>query len=125
MSKLFLGLASFQDFYTQLLEQYQGVSYGDVLFGNFILVPLAQRHSIKWRKILWSEYMGVVEIFNVTKEQSICPSEVFLTPSEEDLSLLKCYRRALVSNSIRKHTILYTIAKHHVETYIANKKNKR
>ncbi|XP_044261913.1 RNA polymerase II-associated protein 1 [Tribolium madens] len=118
------GLTSFQDFYIQLLEQYQGVSYGDVLFGNFILIPLAQRHSLKWRKTLWSEYMGVVEIFNVTQEQSLCPLDIFLTPNEEDLSLLKCYRRALVSNAVRKHSILYTIAKHHVEQYMLNKKNK-
>ncbi|EFA10420.1 RNA polymerase II-associated protein 1 [Tribolium castaneum] len=118
------GLTSFQDFYIQLLEQYQGVSYGDVLFGNFILVPLAQRHSLKWRKTLWSEYMGVVEIFNVTVEQSVCPLGAFLSPVEEDLSLLKCYRRALVGGAVRKHSILYTIAKHHVEQYVLNKRSK-
>jgi hypothetical protein len=124
-SSFFVGLNNFQDFYTQLLEQYQGVSYGDVLFGNFILLPLAQRHSLKWRKTLWSEYLGVVEIFNVTVEQSVCPLEMFLTPNEEDLSLLKCYRRALVNNSVRKHSILFNIAKHHVEQYISTEKNKR
>ncbi|RZC33485.1 RNA polymerase II-associated protein 1 [Asbolus verrucosus] len=118
------GLNNFQDFYTQLLEQYQGVSYGDVLFGNFILVPLAQRHALKWRKTLWSEYAGVVEIFNVTSEQSVCPLHSFLTPNEDDLSLLKCYRRALVNNAVRKHSILYQIAKYHVEQYVLKKKNK-
>lgn len=63
------GLSNFQDFYAQLLEQYQGVSYGNVLFGNFVLVPLAQRHNVKWRKTLWSEYAGVVQILNVPPEQ--------------------------------------------------------
>lgn len=63
------GLNSFQDFYIQLLEQYQGVSYGNYVFGNFILIPLAQRHNVKWKKILYSEYAGVAQIFNVTKEQ--------------------------------------------------------
>ncbi|KAJ3642874.1 hypothetical protein Zmor_025623 [Zophobas morio] len=118
------GLTSFQDFYTQLLEQYQGVSYGDVLFGNFVLVPLTQRHSLKWRKTLWSEYLGVVEMFNVTVEQSVCPLEGFLEPEEDDLSLLKCYRRAIVNNSVRQHSILYKVAKHHVEQFVAKKKNK-
>lgn len=64
-------MSNFQDFYTQLLEQYQSVSYGDVLFGNIILVPLAQKHNTQYRKTLWSEYMGVVQIFNVTAEQVI------------------------------------------------------
>lgn len=68
---LLLGLSNFQDFYAQLLEQYQGVSYGNVLFGNVILIPLAQRHSVKWRKTLWSEYAGVVQILNTTPEQVI------------------------------------------------------
>ncbi|KAJ8917851.1 hypothetical protein NQ315_010764 [Exocentrus adspersus] len=63
------GLSNFQDFYTQLLEQYQGVSYGDILFGNVVLVPLAQNHDIQYKKTLWSEYMGVVQIFNVSPEQ--------------------------------------------------------
>lgn len=64
-----VGLTNFQDFYTQLLEQYQAVSYGDTLFGNVILVPLAQKHDIQYKKTLWSEYMGVVQILNVTHEQ--------------------------------------------------------
>lgn len=62
-------MSNFQDFYTQLLEQYQGVSYGDVLFGNVLLVPLAQKHNSQYRKTLWSEYMGAVQVFNVTPEQ--------------------------------------------------------
>uniref|UniRef100_A0A1Y1JZ13 RNA polymerase II-associated protein 1 n=1 Tax=Photinus pyralis TaxID=7054 RepID=A0A1Y1JZ13_PHOPY len=115
------GLNNFQDFYTQLLEQYQGVSYGDVLFGNFVLLPLIQRHSVRYRKTLWSEYAGIVQIFNVTAEQVVCPVELFLTPEETDISLLKCYRRALVTGQIRKHSILYTIANHHVNRFLSRK----
>lgn len=66
-----VGLSNFQDFYAQLLEQYQGVSYGNVLFGNVVLIPLAQKHNVKWRKTLWSEYAGVAQILNVTPEQVV------------------------------------------------------
>ncbi|KAK5645366.1 hypothetical protein RI129_006666 [Pyrocoelia pectoralis] len=120
-SKPIEGLNNFQDFYTQLLEQYQGVSYGDVLFGNFILLPLIQRHDVKYRKTLWSEYAGIVQVFNVTAEQVVCPVELFLTPAETDISLLKCYRRALVTGQVRKHSFLYTIANHHVEKFLSKK----
>ncbi|KAJ8946889.1 hypothetical protein NQ318_008245 [Aromia moschata] len=109
------GLSNFQDFYTQLLEQYQGVSYGDTLFGNVILVPLAQKQNIQYKKTLWSEYMGAVQICNVTAEQCICDIKLFLEPPEEDMSLLTCYRRAIVNNFVRKDSVLFTIAKHHVE----------
>lgn len=65
------GLSNFQDFYTQLLEQYQGVSYGDALFSNFILIPLMQKHNVQYRKLLWSEYAGIVQICSISKEQVI------------------------------------------------------
>lgn len=119
-----LGLTNFQDFYTQLLEQYQGVSYGDNLFGNVVLVPLAQKHNVQFRKTLWSEYMGVVQTFNVTEEQIISSIQLYLEPNEEDLSLLMSYRRAIVNNSVRKHSVLYKIAKHHVEQFMLKRKVK-
>lgn len=53
----------------QLLEQYQGVSYGNKVFGNVLLFPLMKRHDVKYRKTLWSEYMGVVETFTVQKDE--------------------------------------------------------
>ncbi|OWR54890.1 hypothetical protein KGM_207123 [Danaus plexippus plexippus] len=43
--KQLTGLNNFQDFYTQFLEQFQSVSYGDPIFAACVLVPLAQRHN--------------------------------------------------------------------------------
>lgn len=48
--------------------------------------------------------------------------ELFLEPPEEDMSLLSCYRRAIVNNVVRKHSVLYKIASHHVEHFVNNKK---
>ncbi|GLV42007.1 uncharacterized protein CBL_05035 [Carabus blaptoides fortunei] len=79
------GLNNFQDFYVQLLEQYQAVSYGDTLFANYILVPLTQKHNVKWRKILWSEYMGVAQTIMLSKEQCFINIQEFLEPAESDL----------------------------------------
>ncbi|XP_023028847.1 RNA polymerase II-associated protein 1 isoform X2 [Leptinotarsa decemlineata] len=119
------GLSNFQDLYTQLLEQYQGVSYGDSLFGIVILVPLAQRHNVQLRKTLWSEYMGAVQIFNVSSEQYFGDINLFLDPIEEDMSLLKCYRRAIINNTVRKHTVLFDIANHHVQKFMLKRKENK
>ncbi|KAG5861095.1 RNA polymerase II-associated protein 1, partial [Gonioctena quinquepunctata] len=124
-SKEIQGLTNFQDFYTQLLEQYQGVSYGDTLFGNVILVPLAQQHNMQYRKTLWSEYMGAVQIFNVTQDQYFGDINLFLEAPEEDISLLKCYRRAIVNSIVRNHTVLFKIANHHVEKFISRRKENK
>ncbi|VEN64180.1 unnamed protein product [Callosobruchus maculatus] len=124
-SKEIQGLTNFQDFYTQLLEQYQSVSYGDILFGNVILVPLAQKHNVQYRKTLWSEYMGAVQVFNVTPEQCFCDLKCYLEPPEEEMSLLKCYRRAIVNSLVKKNTVLYRIANHHVEQFVAKRKKEK
>lgn len=52
-----------------MLEQYQGVSYGDVLFSNFILVPISQAHNVQWRKTLWSEHIGAAQILHIPEEK--------------------------------------------------------
>lgn len=87
--------------------------------------------------------MGVVQIFNVMPHQvcftsclafiiiemylfqCICDLELFLHPPEEDLSLLTCYRRAIVNNVVRKNSVLYMIAKHHVEAFIMKQRQNK
>ncbi|KAK9876898.1 hypothetical protein WA026_015934 [Henosepilachna vigintioctopunctata] len=118
------GLTNFQDFYSQILEQYQGVSYGDILFGNFVLVPLKQKQNVQWRKTLWSEYMGVVHVLNVCQNQLMTKLSSFLYPPEEDESLLKCYKIALGKGTIQKNSVLYAIATHHYKEYMQHKSSR-
>lgn len=50
--------------YRQLLEQFAAVSYCDRVFGQYILVPLQQKHNIKYKKILWSEMAAVLRLLS-------------------------------------------------------------
>ncbi|CAG5047320.1 unnamed protein product [Parnassius apollo] len=109
------GLNNFQDFYMQLLEQFQGVSYGDPCFAACVLVPLAQKHNVKWRKILWSEYAGCLRALDCPDSYLCYDLQDYLYPEETEDSLLKCYFRALNSNLLRPGTIVYKIAEHHVK----------
>ncbi|XP_013195192.1 RNA polymerase II-associated protein 1 [Amyelois transitella] len=111
------GLHNFQDFYTQLLEQFQSVSYGDHTFAACILVPLAQQHNVKWRKLLWSEYAGCLRALDCPEELLCYPVEDYLYPEETDESLIKSYFQAVNSNLLRPDTIAYRIAQHHVECF--------
>nr|CAD7433477.1 unnamed protein product [Timema monikensis] len=56
------GLSSFFDLYTQLVDQFEGVSYGDKLFGHFLLIPLQQRHSGEYRKLVWGEHTPILRL---------------------------------------------------------------
>ena len=55
--------------YTQLVEQFAAVSYGDELFGHFVLVPLQQRHSPSYRKLVWSEHAAILRVLRTQPEQ--------------------------------------------------------
>ncbi|XP_023944817.2 RNA polymerase II-associated protein 1 [Bicyclus anynana] len=115
--KQITGLSNFQDFYTQILEQFQSVSYGDHTFASCVLVPLAQKHNVKWRKLLWSEYAGCLRALDCPLDDLCYHLDDYYYPAETDESLLKSYSRALASNLLRPGTIVYNIAQHHVDCY--------
>ena len=63
------GLASFQDLYSALLTQYEAVSFGDRLFGCWVLLPLQRRYSATMRLAVFGEHMGMLRSLGVTLEQ--------------------------------------------------------
>lgn len=48
---------NFENLYIAFLDHFQGESYGDHTFGQLVMVPLAQKHNIKWKKMIWSEHV--------------------------------------------------------------------
>nr|XP_021186645.2 RNA polymerase II-associated protein 1 [Helicoverpa armigera] len=115
--KQLVGLNNFQDFYTQFLEQFQSVSYGDPTFAACVLVPLAQKHDVKWRKLLWSEYAGCLRALDCPEEYLCYDIKEYLHPEETDQSLIQSYFQALSTNLLRPGTIAHTIASHHAAHY--------
>ncbi|KOB76534.1 RNA polymerase II-associated protein 1 [Operophtera brumata] len=115
--KQLVGLHNFQDFYTQFLEQFQSVSYGDNTFAACVLVPLAQKHNVKWRKLIWSEYAGCLRALDCPEELLCYELKDYLYPEETDETVIKSYFQALSGNLLRPNTIAHKIAQHHVECY--------
>ncbi|GLG97793.1 RNA polymerase II-associated protein 1 [Gryllus bimaculatus] len=112
--------SSFYEMYTQLLEQFAAVSYGDNLFGHFLLVPLQQRHSTDLRKQVWSEHAAVLRILSTPVQQLLFPVNEMLEPCEVDESLLLTYLHCLATGTVREIwcPVLYLTAMHHVATFI-------
>jgi hypothetical protein len=64
------GLSSGHEFYLQLLDQFQAVSYGDQLFAMYIVIPLSMKQPVAFRRYrhrfvmvynsvgLWGEGLG-------------------------------------------------------------------
>lgn len=51
------GKFNFENLYISFLDQFQGSSYGDNTFSRLVMAPLAQKHNIKWRQMIWSEHI--------------------------------------------------------------------
>ncbi|XP_043212960.1 RNA polymerase II-associated protein 1-like isoform X2 [Amphibalanus amphitrite] len=94
------GLASFGDLYTQLLDQFEGVSYGDALFGAVILVPLLPRQPAELRRALWIERPLALRAITTRPEQMLIPLELYLSSVETDAAVLKAYRTALQRGTV-------------------------
>lgn len=114
------GLASFQDLYSALLTQYEAVSFGDRLFGCWVLLPLQRRYSAAMRLAVFGEHVGMLRSLGVTQEQLGIPIERFTSPPEDSLPLLRLYFRSLVTGTLRPRwcPILYVVALCHINSFI-------
>uniref|UniRef100_A0A8D0KX28 RNA polymerase II associated protein 1 n=1 Tax=Strix occidentalis caurina TaxID=311401 RepID=A0A8D0KX28_STROC len=114
------GLASFHDLYISLLEQFEGVSFGDPLFGVFVLLPLQKRFSVHLRLSVFGEHTSILHVLGVPLQQFPVPLERYTSPPEDNLNLLRLYFRTLVTGALR-HTwcpVLYVVAVAHVNSFI-------
>lgn len=114
------GLASFQDLFSALLAQYEAVSFGDPLFGCWVLLPLQRRYNTAMRLAVFGEHVGALRSLGVTLDQLSIPLERFTSPPETSLPLLQLYFRCLVTGSLRQHwcPMLYVVALAHLNAFI-------
>ncbi|KZC10341.1 RNA polymerase II-associated protein 1 [Dufourea novaeangliae] len=114
------GLNSFTDLFTAMCEHFCSTSYGDYGYSMTLLVPIAQRHDVHYRKLLWSEHAGALRYIKLPIEQLIIPLKEYLHPLEEDTSLIESYITALVRGIVNRNwcPIPYAIAMHHSAMYL-------
>ncbi|XP_069807066.1 RNA polymerase II-associated protein 1 [Dendropsophus ebraccatus] len=114
------GLASFYDFYMDLLEQFEGVSFGDPLFGTFVLLPLQRRFSVQLRQAIFGEHVSSLRSLSVPLKEFPVSLTLYTSPPEDNLNLLRLYFRTLVTGSLRQTwcPVLYVVAVSHVNSFI-------
>ncbi|XP_073683087.1 RNA polymerase II-associated protein 1 [Garra rufa] len=113
------GLASFHDLYSALLAQYEAVSFGDLLFGCFMLLPLQRRYNVTMRLAVFGEHVGMLRSLGVSLQQLPIPLEKFTSPMEDSLPLLRLYFRALVTGALKRNwcPVLYVVAVAHLNAF--------
>ncbi|XP_063145987.1 RNA polymerase II-associated protein 1 [Candoia aspera] len=119
------GLASFYDLYISFLEQFESVSFGDPLFGVFVLLPLQRHFSVQLKMAVFGEHVNTLRALGVPLQQFPLPLERYISPPEDNLNLLSQYFHALVTGTLQHHwcPILYVVAVAHVNTFIFSQEN--
>lgn len=114
------GLSSFIDLFNALCEQFCANSYGDNNFAGTLLVPVAQRYDVHYRKLLWSEHAAALQYLRLSPCHLLLPLNDYFYPEEEDVSLINTYITALVRETVSEHLcrILFLIALHHSAMYL-------
>lgn len=114
------GLFSFYDLYVNLLEQFEAVSFGDSLFGAFVLIPLQKRFSVLLRRLVFGEHVSTLRSLGIPLKECFIPLERYTSPPEDCLDLLRLYFRTLMTGALRQSwcPILYAVAVAHMNSFI-------
>ncbi|XP_066197701.1 RNA polymerase II-associated protein 1 [Saccopteryx leptura] len=114
------GLTSFSDLYSNFLEHFEAVSFGDHLFGALVLLPLQRRFSVTLRLSLFGEHVGALRALGLPLTQLPVSLECYMMPPEDNLALLQLYFRALVTSALRPHwcPVLYAVTVAHINSFI-------
>ncbi len=118
------GLISFYDFYKHILAHYDSTSFGDYMFSQFIIIPLQQKCSVKYRQLFWSEYFHLFRYIRCDTPacEAMLPARNFLEPCEKSLNMIRQYSQILLdqadSQLAGQSKLAYTILIAHVNAYI-------
>lgn len=112
------GLDSFEEFFKELVQQFQAVSYGDSLFAQVILLPLIKGNDLKLSYILWNDHMEALRSITLKNQDLLGKLGIEDFVHENiDSELAKVYVKAVTSKNIMasRNPLLFSIAKANIE----------
>ena len=107
------GLTSPHEFYLQLLDQFQAVSYGDQLFSLFIVIPLGLNQPPAFRRSFWTERPDIARSISLKRDH--LRSDIWIALSagtESNSDILVSYFNSLRDKRIlsQRNSLLYDFA---------------
>ncbi|KFM80439.1 RNA polymerase II-associated protein 1, partial [Stegodyphus mimosarum] len=114
------NLNGYDNLFLEMLNQFEAVSYGDHLFGNFLLLPLQQGFPSRWKKLLLNDHSQALCFLGVPLSELIVPLKNYLEPYEMEFEVLVAYFKVLASGILthRRCPLIYLMAVHHIHHYI-------
>ncbi len=118
------GIDSFQDYYKELVEHFQAVSYGNKLFAKLLLVPQLKQNDWRLKMVMWSDN------FDCLRSITLDTSDLFQNIETEDFlednnneDLIRAYLKALMTGQVTKprNPLLYKIASSNISVCLNSK----
>ncbi|KAI8809993.1 hypothetical protein BJ742DRAFT_219235 [Cladochytrium replicatum] len=112
----------FYTLYTQLVEQFGSVSFGDPVFARYLFIPLPMTFPSDYRRVFWGNLAEILQIVQTDFSELAFVRSVkpFLFPAETDIEVLCLYASALGCGRISpgSSSLLWGIAVHHLSAYL-------
>ena len=116
------GFSSCIAWYREMVQHFQGVSYGDSTFALFLLIPLQQYWDLEYRMLLWGDLSDSLSFILLSPEEvtQFIPMEQFFKPEEKNEGLITKYRINLGSQAVseKRNPFLHKLASYHVKHYL-------
>ena len=105
----------FYQLYLECLDHYAATSYGNKTFGKYLMILLGMHYPKDYRVSFWTVLEPCLSLFTHSIQEMPGGMDLYLG-KEDDLQLLKLYKRVVLSGKITLESCpaLYTIASHHV-----------
>ena len=111
------GIDSFEDFYSELVQQYQAVSYGDSLFALMILIPITKGNNAKLSSIFWVDHMESLRSVTLKVEDLNSLTIQDFVDHTGNQELISAQVKAIASKMITpsRNPLLYRIAEANIK----------
>ncbi|KAI8899406.1 hypothetical protein BC833DRAFT_585797 [Globomyces pollinis-pini] len=114
-----IKLPQFYNFYLDLIDQYQAVSFGNETFNKYLLLPLDMDYPMDFRVAFWSKMTHYFRLFK--NQQSEFTPEILqklVFPKESNKEVLSLLKTCMDSGKITKTLtpVLYHVVVHNLET---------
>ncbi|CAG7837354.1 unnamed protein product [Allacma fusca] len=108
-------VATFKDYYGELVKEFESVSYCSNIFSAYLLLPLIPTESRETKLLFWS--MQGLQFVRLELNNRLIPPDYLTTEVETDRALLQLYTILLVKTSTinrNNNELLFHVLDYHV-----------
>lgn len=106
---------SVYDFFIKLVDQYEGASYGDPAFSNFLMLFLTPKSHPSHKRYLFSEKASTcISQMRIGRDEIWIPEKILFAHREKDEEIIGLYRQCASSLRGKPHSAIQMFLNFHI-----------